>query len=92
MMKRWWWLTLEERQRKYRLVTGKEYKEPKKRNPYRRGAKAYLASFDVGETKVFHNDLNWDILRSIACHMKKDFGCEFTFNKSGVTRYITRTK
>ena len=97
MMKRWWWLTLEERQRKYREIQEKQLesmtpKEPKKRNPYRRGAKAYLASFDVGETKVFHNDLNWDSLRSIACHMKKDFGCEFTFNKSGVTRYITRTK
>jgi hypothetical protein len=45
MIKRWWWLTLEERQRKFKKQKGLPEKEPKKRNPYRRGAKAYLASF-----------------------------------------------
>ena len=89
-MIRRWWLTLEERQRKYRLVTGKEYKEPKKRNPYRRGAKAYLASFVVGEEREFNEDLNWDNLRSIASNMKRDFGCTFSFRRVKEKRFVTR--
>lgn len=90
MMKRWWWLTLEERKRKYRQITGKEYKEPKKRNPYRRGAKAYLASFVVGEEREFVEDLNWDNLRSIASNMKRDFGCVFSFKRIKEKRFVTR--
>ena len=87
-------MTLEEGQRKYKQImerdAAQKSKEPKKRNPYRRGAKAYLASFNVGETREYNEVFCWDNLRSIACHMKSDFGCQFTFCKDGLTRYITR--
>ena len=86
---------MEERQRKYREIQERQPesmtpKEPKKRNPYRRGAKAYLASFDVGEKREYKETFCWENLRSIASRMKSDFGCKFTFCKDGVTKYITR--
>ena len=83
-------MTLEERQRKYRQVMGIPDKEPKKRNPYRRGAKAYLASFVVGETREFHEDLNWRNLSSIASKMKSDFGCQFRLWTAKGKRFIER--
>ena len=81
---------MEERQRKFKKQKGLPEKEPKKRNPYRRGAKAYLASFDVGEKREYKETFCWENLRSIASRMKSDFGCKFTFCKDGVTKYITR--
>ena len=96
-MKRFWWMTLEERQRKFREMRGKEPaeprpREPKKRNPYRRGAKAYLASFNVGDIREYNEPYNWDTLRSIASKMKSDFGCIFVFHNSKQERFITRVR
>lgn len=94
MRDKYWWMTPEARARKYRELQGEviEYtpKEKKKRNPYRRGAKAYLASFDVGETRQFQPEFNWDSLRSIASIMKRHFGCRYVFSTTGSTRHITR--
>jgi hypothetical protein len=94
MRDRYWWMTPEARERKYRELQGEKFEEPikqkKKRNQYRRGAKAYLASFDVGEIRQFQYDFSWDGLRSIASKMKRDFGCRYTFCTTGYLRHIKR--
>lgn len=94
MRDKYWWMTPEARARKYRELQGEVIEDPpkakKKRNPYRRGAKAYLASFNVGETRQFQHDYNWESLRSIATMIKADFGCRYVFSTTGSTRHITR--
>ena len=95
MRDKYWWMTPEARERKYRELRGEVIeelppREIKKRNPYRRGAKAYLASFDVGETRQFQYDYKWESLRSIATMMKRHFGCRYVFSTTGSARHITR--
>ena len=70
-----WWLSPEQRQ------------EKKKRKPYKRGAKAYLSSFEIGEERVVKDEYSWNGIRSVASRMKSDYGCHFVFrNKNTITR------
>lgn len=78
-MRKYWWLTIEEKQAKLRNQLGADEKHELKRRPYKWGAKAYLSSFDVGETRTFNNEFRWDSLRPIASKMKSMYGCEFSF-------------
>ena len=55
------------------------YKVRKKRQPYIRGAKEYLSSFSIGEKRYYDGYFRWNSLKSIACLLKGDFGCEFRF-------------
>ena len=73
-----WWLPPEQRQ------------EKKKRKPYKRGAKAFLASFEIGEIRVVKDEYSWDGMRSSASRMKKDFGCQFHFSLATGKKVITR--
>ena len=69
-----WWLSPEQRQ------------EKKKRKPYKRGAKAYLSSFEIGEKRVIKDEYSWNGIRSVASRMKSDYGCHFVFRNKEITR------
>ena len=96
--KRSWWETLEERQAQLRKQTGKETynvtcneaKSKSKRQPYKWGAKNYLSSFEVGETRVYEEICSWRNLSSIACKMRRDFGCRYSLYTDNGQRMITR--
>ena len=70
-----WWLPPEQREVK------------KKRKPYKRGAKAFLSSFEIGEERVIKDEYSWNGIRSVASRMKSDYGCHFVFREK---KYITR--
>lgn len=96
-MRRHWWETLEERQKEHREkreqpITEYHNTEARKRQPYTWGAKAYLASFNVGECREYKESFIWESLKSIATKLKKDFDCQYIFNTAGSKRYITRVK
>lgn len=94
MRKRWWWETLEDRQAQLRKQTAKEARrvvKPKaKRQPYQWGAKDYLSSFEVGETRIYDEVFPWRHLSSIACKMRRDFGCRYSLYTDNGQRMITR--
>lgn len=94
-MMRWWWLTLEERQRKYREMQKTQPesltpKEPTKRRPYQWGAKDFLSGFDIGECRLYEGKFPWRNLQSIARHMSLQFGAQFAFSTVRGKKYITR--
>lgn len=98
-MKQFWWMTLEERQRKMRgrlRATPEPLQENEKpkqiRRPYKWGAKAFLSSFEVGESREYHEKFEWRNLISIASRMKREFGCQYLFNSVDHLRFITRVK
>ena len=62
------------------------------RSPYKRGAKEYLTSFKVGETKKYDGRFRYQSLRSIATRLKNDFGCAFVFSTTYEGKYITRVQ
>ena len=64
----------------------------RKRQPYKRGAKEYLTSFQVGETRKFDGSFRYGSLRSMATHLKKDFGCLFCFFTTSEGKFITRIR
>lgn len=78
-----------------RIIRGNE-PEParvvRKRRPYKRGTKEYLTSFQVGETKKYDGAFRYTSLRSMATHLKKDFGCLFCFFTTSEGKFITRIK
>ena len=62
------------------------------RKPYKWGAKAYLASMEVGETRTDDGRYNWRGLQFIAAQMQRDYGSKFVFRtkqKAGY-RQVTR--
>ena len=59
-----------------------------KRNPYRKGAKYYLANFVIGETRIYDKPFPWGSLKSTASAMKREFGCKFKLSQKKQT--ITR--
>ena len=70
-----WWLPPEQRQ------------EKKKRRPYIRGAKAFLASFEIGEERIINGEFRWSSILAIASRLKQEYGCEFRCrNKNSITR------
>lgn len=71
-----WWLPPEQRQ------------EKKKRSPYKLGAKAFLASFEVGETKEIKDEYSWNGIRATASRLKREYGCQFLCSEKRHT--ITR--
>ena len=73
-----WWLPPEQRQ------------EKKKRKPYKRGAKAFLASFEIGEIRVVTDEYSWSGIRSSAARLKRDFGCQFHCSLSTGRKVVKR--
>ena len=73
-----WWLPPEQRQVK------------KKRKPYKLGAKAFLASFEVGETREIKDEYSWDGIRATASKLKREYGCQFFCSLSSGKKTITR--
>ena len=61
------------------------------RAKYQWGAKAYLAGFDVHESRIYNERFPWRSLAAIASRMGKTYGMIFKFktHKDG-TRTITR--
>ena len=49
------------------------------RQPYRWGAKEYLSSMEVGETRHDDGQFSWRGLQCVASVMQKDYGCKFVF-------------
>lgn len=90
--KRFWWMTLEERQRKSREALGKTLDEDSvpKRRPYQRGIKYFLADFNVGEIREYNGEFNWKNMRTVAARMKNDYGCFFSFAQHAGKKYIVR--
>lgn len=91
--KRFWWMTLEERQRKSREELGKPIygdETYKARKTYARGLKDYLATYEVGEIREYHEAFDWHNLRSVASRMSRDYGCLFSFAQQRGKRYIVR--
>lgn len=63
------------------------------RNKYNLGAKRYLSSFEIGESRKFEGTYQqYRSLAAIACRIKEDYGCEYQFRKEGESLTITRTK
>lgn len=54
-----------------------QYKKP--RAKYKRGAKEYLSSINVGEVIEWDGRFPWRSLSCIACKLRKDYGCVFRF-------------
>lgn len=65
-------------------------REIKRRKPYCRGAKEFLSSMEVGDEKVHDERLSWRNLQSIACVMRRDYGCMYTFRTINGIRTIFR--
>ena len=64
----------------------------KHRRPYKWGAKEYLSSMDVGETRILDERFTGNGLRCAASRMKELYGCVFVFRtkqKLGL-RQVTR--
>lgn len=64
----------------------------KQRQAYRWGAKQYLSSMEVGETRRDDGRFNWRGLQYIASRIQKDYGCKYVFRtkqKAGY-RQVTR--
>ena len=78
MIKRWW-LPPEQRQDEIK----------KKRQPYKWGLKAFLSSFEIGETRVIKDGFTWDGIRTTASRLKREYGCQFLCSEKRQT--ITRT-
>ena len=91
--KKYWWMTLEERQKKSREERGKPiygdetYKE---KETYARGLKDYLANFEIGEIREYKDKFDWHSLRTTASRMSRDYGCLFSFASQGIRRFIVR--
>lgn len=64
----------------------------RKRQPYKRGATTFLATFRVGETRKYEGQLVYSTLKSIASKLKSDYGCMYCFSSSPDGKYITRIK
>lgn len=62
-----------------RNMPEEEKRKPLPRAKYRWGAKDYLASFEIGETRICDPKFKWNSIRSIACVLKRQFGCSFIF-------------
>lgn len=91
--KRFWWMTLEERQRESRKKMGKPIygdETYKARKTYSIGLKDYLASYEVGEIREYKETFDWHSLRSVASRMSRDYGCLFSFSQQRGKRYIVR--
>lgn len=65
-------------------------KEKKKRKPYKRGAKSFLASMEVLETKVIPSTLAPRGIASCASMLKAEVGMQFAQTKRGGINYVTR--
>ena len=69
------------------------YHEVKRRRPYKRGAKEFLLSMEVGQRIEFvHDDiLHYKGVKAIATKLKQDVGVAFEFRtKRDKRRFITR--
>jgi hypothetical protein len=66
--------------------------EKKARSPYKWGAKAYLASFEIGEHRIFNDEFRWRSLMSIASKLRREYGCLFCFSAAQGTKVIIRTR
>ena len=67
-------------------------KEKKQRRPYKWGAKAFLASFEVGEHRIVGDEFRWRSLTALSSRMRIEYGCQFCFSTTGGTKLIIRTK
>lgn len=83
-----WWLPPEKRT-----------PPPKKRKPYKlsgepyqKGVKEYLASFEVGEERVFDGRFQNNSLRAIASKLRRDFGVQYSFRIIDGVRKVRRLK
>lgn len=78
-----------------RIIRGKEPDPARvilKRQPYKRGATTYLASFRVGETRKYEGEYIYSTLKSVASKLKYDYGCMYCFNSSPEGKFITRIR
>ena len=69
------------------------YKEVRSRKPYKRGAKEFLLSMEVGKMIEFVDEdkLNYRGMQSVACRLKKELGVRFVFRgKRDKRKFITR--
>ena len=64
--------------------------QKKKRKPYHKGVKEYLASFQVGESRVQDEELRYGSLRATASRLFRDYGCKFTFKCVNGVRMVKR--
>lgn len=60
------------------------------RSKYKWGAKHYLSSFEIGETREHTDEFRWDTLRCMASKFKAEYNCRFTFYTSQGKRFIKR--
>lgn len=95
--KRYWWMTLKERQEKFKgrqnkpaPKVSKNTKPKKRRGTYQWGAQAYLAGFEIGETRCHNGKFKWSSLRSIGSMLKRYYGVLYTFKVVNGKRTITR--
>ena len=60
------------------------------REPYKWGAKAYLASMEVGEERIDDGTFNWRYLACTACSLTRVYGSRFSFSSKGGVNKVKR--
>lgn len=64
----------------------------KKRSPYRKGAKQYLLSMELGEERIDDDRFNWRYLAQNACYLSRYSGTKFSFSSKDGINKIKRIK
>jgi hypothetical protein len=64
------------------------------RQPYKRGAKQFLAMMEVGQTCHDDGRFNWRGVQAIASRLEKDlnYEVEYRFSKKGNDKIVTRVR
>ena len=62
------------------------------REAYKWGAKQYLASMIIGETRKDDGTYSWRGMQQIACRLSDEFGSKWKFETTLCGRYVTRVK
>lgn len=60
------------------------------RKQYKWGAKAFLVSMEVGETRYNDGSLNWRGVQCMACRLSADFPCKWKFRTKHREKSVTR--
>lgn len=62
----------------------------KKRQPYRWGAKRYLAEMEIGEQRADDGRFVWKNVQATASRLANDYGSRFKFTTTPAGRFVTR--
>ena len=63
-----------------------------KRQPYIRGCKDFLTEVEVGTEVEVPEGLRYTSVRSVACRLWYEYGCQFTFRTHDGKHYAKRIK